>query len=103
MSVSEWTNYAASIFTTLGGIFFMVSYTITARWWETTIGRMLMVCAGSVTGLALISVIFYLLKIDVTWIRFIRAGLIFLTGTVMIYQGSLVIRVQLRNLRGRRT
>ena len=97
MTVSEWINYGASIFTTVCGLGFMITYTVMARWYANPVGRMMMVYAGSVTGLALISVVFYTLDIDVEWIRVVRGGLIFLVGTVMCYQAATVLRVQLKN------
>lgn len=99
MSISEWVNYGASIFTTISGLAFMSAYHMTARWYTSPIGRMMMAYAASVTGLAMISTVFYAFHVNVEWIRVVRGALLFMVGTVMWYQTIIVVRVQAKSLR----
>lgn len=96
MSIEEKINLAASAYAALSGIVFMIAYSTLARWYRSSVGRMIMSLVAGVTGLGLITVIVYFTH-DVEMLRLARAILVTMIGTSVWWQALTVVRVQRRN------
>lgn len=96
MSVSETVSFWSSLFCAVAGLVFLAAYTVLARWYRSPIGRMLATYAASVTGLAGLTVLFYLIGQDLITVRYVRSGLVITIGVVLCYQTAVLIRAQTR-------
>jgi hypothetical protein len=96
MSISETLSFWASFFCLFSGVVFLVAYTMLARWYESPIGRMIATYAAAVTGLAGLTVMFYLAGEDLVMTRYVRSGLVITIGVVLCYQTAVLVRAQTR-------
>jgi drug/metabolite transporter (DMT)-like permease len=96
MAISELLSFWASLFCVLAGVVFLAAYTLLARWYASPMGRMVATYAAAVTGLAAVTVVFYLIGQELTPIRYVRSGLITAIGVVLCYQTVVLVRAQTR-------
>jgi drug/metabolite transporter (DMT)-like permease len=96
MAVSELLSFWTSLFCTLAGVVFLAAYSVLARWYASPMGRMIAAYAAAVTGLAGLTVIYYVIDQEITPVRYARSGLIITIGIVLCYQTVVLVRAQTR-------
>lgn len=96
MSTIEVIYGVSGSFTCLAGLAMMTAYTLTARWWRSHTGRMLVTYAVAETGMSAIFAAAVVLKLDPVWFRYTWVGLQITVGMVLWYQTGMIIRLHRR-------
>lgn len=95
LGLDERLNFMASIWAVITGFGFIVLYALMAPGWRRSyVGRALMTLVGSITLLCVNVIVHYALGIDLYWIRLVRAFLVAVTGTMILFLAVTVVRVQ---------
>lgn len=98
--MGELINFYGSLVCMTGSLLFVGVYTVMPfvtgrrRWWQDPVGRMLVTKASALAGLMVVPVVYYLTRADAEWIRSIRGVFSAVIGVMMVYQTSLVFRLQ---------
>jgi hypothetical protein len=104
MTPGQVANGIAAAVAALGAMSFFFSYALLARWWKSVEGRSLMLAAGGLWTVCLLSATLTLLKATdhpAEWLRFVGASLVGMVGLGFIFLTIQVWRAQL-NRRHRR-
>lgn len=99
MTPGQVANGIATAVAALGSMAFFWSYALLARWWKSVEGRSLMLAAGGLWTVCLLSATLTLLKaVDhpSEWLRFIGAGLVGSIGLGFFFLTLQVWKAQLR-------
>jgi cytochrome c biogenesis protein CcdA len=80
----------------MAGLVFSTSYAISAKWWKSFEGRLMMVLSTSTSATYLITLCLTIggFKTSTDWLRFAQATLTFSIGTCFIYYTFLVWKTQ---------
>lgn len=102
LTFGQAANGIASAFTAVAGLMFVTSYALSARWWKSFEGRLMLMLGSAISGTYLLTVSLTLggFEIRIDWLRIIQAGLTVSVGICFIYYTVLVWRLQRRNNRG---
>lgn len=84
----------ASAFTSVAGIVLVATYSSLAPWWRSTVGRMMMGYAVSLTILSFLVLLTVGFGVDTDSLRILRGTLLMTVGLAMVVQTALIIREQ---------
>ncbi|MBR7839817.1 hypothetical protein KDL01_41645, partial [Actinospica durhamensis] len=89
MTTGQAVNLWGSVIALGGCLAFVAVYSLLARWWHGTVGRLLVTKAMAVAAFMAISICVTLLRSDVEILRTVRGILAALFGALMFYQAWL--------------
>jgi hypothetical protein len=99
MTTGETVNLWGSILALSGSLTFVAVYSLLARWWRDSVGRLLVIKALAISAFMAISICVTLLRADIEVLRTVRGVLAALFGALMLYQAWLVGRTQIKGAR----
>lgn len=98
LTPGQVANGAAAGFTALAGLIFITSYALSARWWKSLEGRLMMLLGGAISMTCLLTLSLTIVGFhnDDDWLRFIQATLVIAVGGCFIYYTIMVWKLQKR-------
>lgn len=98
MTPGQEANGVASAFIAVTGWFFVLTYSLLARWWKSIDGRMMMGLGATVALTGTITTILTLQGFTVggDFLRFIQAGLLVFVGFTFLLYSVRVWRMQVK-------
>lgn len=88
----ELTYAMSGSFTTLAGTVMIIAYSLSAPWWRSHTGRMLVSYAIAETGMSAIFAAATTFHINPVWFRVVWVGLQATVGVVLWYQTAMIIK-----------